>query len=322
MLLTEITFGGSLHRVSNEIVALEHFWDAQIASMFSIKYAIKHKGGGLVEPSYGIMDFLPSLFTGLSSYPVSCPIRLLHTNTDEASATVIFEGTAHLSSIERDSVKYDTYAKAYDTKVTDESYSGTLESIFLSACTTLGLTLDSSNARIVSPAVNYTATGEKILVDNLSDIARFFSHLFYIQEEILYLIDMLLETETVNLTEFDIYPSGYTYNKPVSIFKTGSDSTEASIDGSYSYGDEDVISPQCHTAVNNSEAALSDRKLIIEKPKILLKFPLDNVYRAGTKLVLIDESKEITLNVAATVRSVTWNFDTYECVVEGDSVFT
>ena len=321
MLLVEITFDSIIHRVSDEELALESYWADKVGSLDSVKYSIKAAGGGYVKPTFGGIDFLPSLFTGRTEYPVSCPIRILHTNDTEANAVVILEGTAHLTNIERDSVKYTIYATEYDTKVTDAAYSGTLESIFTTACTTLGLTLDATFGRVVSPAVSYTASGEKVLVDNLSDMAKFFSHLFYIESGILYLIDMKRDTQTVNLTEFDIYPSGYTYNPPVSIFKTGADTSEASVDGSYSYGDEDDISPQCHTDIVNSETALTDRKVILESPKILMKFPLDSVYKPGVKLILIDESQEITLNVEAKVRSVIWNFDSYECVVEGEGVF-
>ncbi len=321
MLLIEITFNAVVHRISDEDLPLEHYWTAMVASMSSVKYATRHPGGGYVEPSFGDLDLLPSLFAGESEYPISCPIKIMHTKDTEANAVTILEGTAHLTDIARASVKYDIYATEYDDKVEDAVYSDTLLNIFTTACSTLGFTLDSTHARVVSPAVSYTATGEKVLIDNLSDMARFFSHLFYIEDDVLYLIDMLLETQTVNLTEFDIYPSGYTYEKPVSIFKTGSDTTEASVDGSYSYGDEDSVSPQCHTTIANSETALTDRKTILESPRIQMKFPLDNVYKAGTMLTLTDESQEIPLNVQAKVRSVIWNFDSYECVIEGEGAF-
>jgi len=320
-LLVEVTFNSTLHRVSDEMLPLEHFWDAQVSVASDIKYSIRNRGGGYVEPSFGSLTFLPSLFSGETEYPISCPIKLLFTDSDEASATTILEGTAHLSNIERDGVTYVIYATEYEDKVTDIAYSGTLESIFTTACTTLGLTLDATNARVVSPAVSYTATGEKVLIDNLSDMARFFSHLFYIEDSILYLIDMLTETSVVEITEFDIAPSGYTYDKPVSIFKTGSDTTEASVDGLYGYGDEDSVSPQCHVTVANSETALADRKTIFESPNIRLKFPLVDVYKPGIALLLVDESQEITLDVKAKVRSITWNFNDYECVVEGEGEF-
>lgn len=321
MILIEFTFSSTIHRISDEMIALDHFWDSKVASNSSIKYSLKSIGGGMIEPSFGNISILPSLFDAETEYPISCPIKIMHTDTDEASATTVLEGTAHLKTIKEDSVDYELFPPEFDTKVDDITYNDTLINVFSAACTTLGVTLDSTNARAVSPAVNYKATGEKVLVDNLSNMARFFSHMFYIEDGILYLIDMLTETAVVDITEFNILPSGYTYNKPVSIFKTGSDTTEASVDGTYSYGDEDSISPQCHTTIANSETALTDRKTIIESPQIRLAFPLDIVYKPGVKLVLKDESQEITLNSEAKVRSVSWDFDSYECVVEGEGVF-
>lgn len=321
MLLIEFTFNNIIHRISDEAIPLAHYWDAYVSSLDSVKYSLKQPGGGFVEPSFGSVSLLPELFRGEPRYPVSCPVKIMHTNDTEAHAITILEGTAHLSNIERDSIKYDIYAPEYDTKVTDAVYSDTLLNIFTESCDTLGLALNSNSARLESPDVDYTASGEKILINNLSDMAKFFSHLFYIEAGVMYLVDMLGETKEVNLTEFEIYPSGYTYINPISIFKTGTEATEASVDGKYSYGDEDSISPQCTTDITDSETALTDRKSILESPKILMKFPLDKVYKPGTKLILTDESQEITLTVEAKVRSAIYNFNDFECVVEGEGKF-
>ncbi len=179
----------------------------------------------------------------------------------------------------------------------------------------------SDDARVASPAVSYTASGEKLLMDNLSDMAAFFSHLFYIEDNILYLIDMLGYSNEVQLTEFDIFPSSYKYHAPVAVYKTGSDSTEAAIDGVYLYGNECTISPQCNTDVSLSEDALTKMQSVCIRPRAELKFPLEDVYTPGTKLVLLDESMENPLDMEIYVRSVTWNFDSHDYVIEGDGEF-
>jgi len=129
---------------------------------------------------------------------------------------LIVEGTAHLRAPSRDSVKYDIYGPQIETRVTDAKYTGTLQEVFAAACITLGLAFDYTYARAVSPVVDYTADGERLLTDNLSVMAEFFSHRAPIENGTLYLIDCLLDNGPVlELTEFDIFPSSYPAPAPI-----------------------------------------------------------------------------------------------------------
>lgn len=220
MLLVQMTIGGSVKYFSNDFLDIQHFYDPYVASLAQLRFETREVYGGFAEPTFGQIDLLPTAFTGNWPPPVSCAIKILIAVTGETDAETMFEGTAHLATIGRDSVVYDLFGPSITTTVIDGVYSGTLNAVFTAACSTLSLTLNTTYARATSPAVSYTADGEKLLIDNLSDIAAFFCHRFYIQGSTLYLVDCLLDNGSVLvLTEFDIFPSNYTQPKPYKQFQ-------------------------------------------------------------------------------------------------------
>lgn len=321
MLLTEHSISAQTVRLSNEWLALEHQWDAGIASFAAVKIACRKSYGGYVETVFGRMDVLPDTYDQSWPPPTSYPVTAKIASTDEATAAVMFDGTAHRERIKRDGIEYQLYGQSFTASVTDHVYSGSLVDVFSDACTALGLTLNSSAARSTAPAVDYTAKGEKLIIDNLSDISAFFSHCFYIQSGTLYLIDMLADNGSTILTEFDIFPSVYNDPTPVTSVKATVLSTEYSVAGSSGYGGSSAevsISPVCHTAQANIETALSDIKTIIERPSMQLIKPLSEPPAIGQRINITDESTWKPLNVWARVRSITWDFDQEQCVIEGE----
>lgn len=220
MLLVQMTIGGATKYLSNDFLDIEHFYDAYVASLSQLRIETREVYGGFAEPTFGSIDLLPTAFTGNWPPPVSCAIKVMIAVTGESDAETLFEGTAHLNKIGRDSVFYDLFGPSYTTMVIDGIYSGTLNAVFTAACSTLGLTLNTTYARATSPTVDYTADGEKLLIDNLSDIAKWNTHRFEIKGGTLYLIDCLLDNGSVlALTEFDIFPSSYTQPKPYKQFQ-------------------------------------------------------------------------------------------------------
>lgn len=215
MLLVKLTVGVTNHYVSNEHLAIERFYDARVASLSQLRVATRQPYGGFAEPSYGQIEFLPTVFTASWPPPMSCPIVISIAVTGESDAEIIFEGTAHLNEPKRDGIIYDLYGPEITTTVTDAVYADTLVNIFSAACTTLSLTLDSTKARVSSPAVDYMADGKNLLIDNLSDMAAFFTHRFYIENSTLYLIDCLLDNGTLAMTEFDVFSPSYPAPSPI-----------------------------------------------------------------------------------------------------------
>ena len=96
MILVEMTINGTTYYISDEYInTLTHMWDGVIQSFSPIQYAIRSLAGGYVEPIYGDINLSPELFEDEWPPPVSCAITVKITDTTEAVATTIFDGTAH-----------------------------------------------------------------------------------------------------------------------------------------------------------------------------------------------------------------------------------
>lgn len=313
-LLIEATVNGVKKYISNEPVDFGgRFYDPYVIKMGSIKISSPKQHGGYAKLSFSDFTISPDFFD--DEYPVSMYIDVKYVENGEV--TKLLESTAHRSSIARDGISYKLYGSDYSEVLTSQAFTGTLGSIFqtYTGSSHLNLTLDASLARDPSPGVNYTASGE--LLDILSDIASFFSHVFYIKDNTLYLVDVKHELSIENITDFDyLVGAKYRDNQPYNLFKSGN----YSIAGSYSYGGEYDISPVCHTTQSNIESAIQDVKDILESKKIQVSFPIGHKnINIGDRLKWVDQSLSVPVAIEILVSSITYNFDKFDYTCEGNS---
>lgn len=80
--------------------------------------------------------------------------------------------------------------------------------------------IDTSVARGTSPSISYWATSQTPLIDFMSEICAFFTHYFYVEDDILTLGDMLLDNDTDTLDEFDYFDSSYNSPDAISQLKS------------------------------------------------------------------------------------------------------
>jgi hypothetical protein len=78
------------------------------------------------------------------------------------------------------------------------------------------LSLITTNARVVSPDISHWATSQMPVIDFMSNLCAFFTHYFYIKEDVMYLGDMLLDNGTDTADEFDYFDATYTAGEPTS----------------------------------------------------------------------------------------------------------
>jgi len=322
-LLSEVTINATLHRVSDAWQTLTNLWKPQISSYMPTKFGTAQRWGGYAEAKFGSRSFSPELFNNHWPPPNTITVKDQLTESDEASAVTVFEGNLHLNSYNEMEISYNSYGALFSTKETDAVYNDTLVNIFTTAVgvTKLNLTLDSTAARAVSPAVVYTATGEKMLIDNLSDMAAFFSHAFYIENGTLYLIDLLLDNGTSTLDEFGFFMgSEYRAATPYSLIKGGGFFK----DGAYKYGQELNISPVCHTVQANIEAALADIKTIVEYDFYRFRVipEADKLPVIGQKITITNESLQSTTTTWLRVTDFSPDIFKSEILVEGFGVST
>jgi len=107
--LVEFTINGTLNRLSEEGIALTHWWDNKIMGYTAPAYKMEYLYGGYCKMSFGEIILSPDLFSSDWPPPLACAITDKYTATTEAAASTIFTGVAHLNTINRESIVYDIY---------------------------------------------------------------------------------------------------------------------------------------------------------------------------------------------------------------------
>ena len=321
MILVTMTINAVDYQISTRQLSLETAWNDDIIDAGNISYQLASKYGGYAKPSFGEIELKPSLFSAANwPPPDSCAVVIEYTASTEAAAEELFAGTAHLRSFDREGVVYDLYQDEYDSYLDAGAIADDLDDVFTTYTggAYLNLTLNTTYARATAPAVSYTTTSKQTTIQVLSDIAQFFSHLFYIRGTTLYLVDMLRANGSEDIDEFDFYPARYEANEPYSIFLTDVDS----VDGSYPYGGELNVTPVCHTLAANRELALADIKTIIERQRTVIEKPIDSssIPVPGMRFNFLDESTVHDIDVAMFARNITFDMNTEDITIEGDFV--
>lgn len=325
-LLVDLTIGSATIRVSTRAQKLENYlWLPRIKRFNNVKYGLPCDYGGYAKVQLtGKIEIVNTAFkeTGNWPPPVSMSATVRQTLTTEAAAVTLFTGTFHLDRIGEQTSEFDMYGDDdFDQTETDQAYSGTLVQVFQSHYGTLGLTsLNTTYARSPSPDVSYTASGENLLIDDLSDIAKFLSHWFYIDKaaSTLHLVDMMTDVGSISL-KTDQFRRGTKLPQPnpVSLVKCSQGGNEYSVSGDYSYGKKASISPVCHTTQTNIEDALADIYDLIKLPRLYLKAKLDNDIVLGRK-VTVEPRYLQPLTAWARARKITYDHAKQEMIIEGE----
>jgi hypothetical protein len=234
------------------------------------------------------------------------------------------------------------------TPVGELTFSGkgsndTLLEVFQWATTGV-LTVNHTYDRTISPTINYYQADQIYFPDFLSEIAKWFTHLFYIRSGTLYLVDMLIDAGSEATTEFDFFKSGYTFNAPAKKLTAsypfrisgewydgsgGSsgvclrESTKVvSIESGYAYGDTDQdFSPPYCTGIIPITTVLQNILTILNRAQVSISVPFSTSLQSpGRKITWLNESYPYNISTDTWVRTVTYDFDNNEITIEGDCV--
>jgi hypothetical protein len=244
-------------------------WEPFITAYTPIKIGLPQIYGGYAKPKFGSRSFSPDLFVDDWEPPKTITVKDMLTDSTEAAAVTVFEGTLHLDSYNETEVTYNAYGSAYTTTINGTSLNSNLISLFTTYCgaSYLNLTLDTTDARAATVLIDYNVDGEVVLIDEMSKWAAFACHAFYIDDGTLYLIDMLTgSSDTQSLDEFGYFMgSEYQAPEPVSLFKSEEqDGTKHSLDGAYKYGSVITLDAlDDNTATNTTQMA--NTKTIVDK---------------------------------------------------------
>jgi len=238
MILVEFTINSVVNRISDEYCYLTHQWVRKIKDLTPPRYSIKSYVGGYVEPESGKIVLSPDLFASDYPPPVSCAISIYITDTTEEAAVLMFSGTAHLESIGQSEISYGLFGEEYSLTLSEKTYiDDTLSDVFDTYCASayLGLTLNTTYARVTQPSVYNVFEEGEIVIDMLSKLAEATNHLFYIKNGTLYLVDMLLSNGSALTPGIRIYPPEYKY-LPAYKQYTSEAIKKYKLAGSYAYG--------------------------------------------------------------------------------------
>ena len=321
MLLTEININGTVNYVSIEGHGLVHNWIPRIMSFDAPMLATPSDHGGFARMQFGNITLMPLLFSADYPPPVSCPIAIYYTDTTEAARELVFIGTAHLNSFDRESVTYSLYGPTYNETIADATaYNNTLNSVLTAILTAIPeiTTVDTTYARAVSPNVTYTTSGVTLAVDLASAIAEFCSHLIYVVGSTAYLVDMKLDNGTWTLTEYKFFAfPKYPRKPPVSIITSGGQS----VPSVYPYGQPLNVAPY-HATGANILTAITDILAIENAQRVTLDVPMiaGNFPLPGRKIVIPDTAHVANLSSWVRARKLRYDFLNNQINIEGEGV--
>ena len=202
----------------------------------------------------------------------------------------------------------------------------------------LNLNYDNTKAESPSPAVNWWASSQRVLVEFLSDLAATRTHMFYVRDETLYLIDMDVDNGSRALTEGDIFEPQYDYEPPVAMITAKWQKREAveetigkyikdikhetSQSSGYRHGREWDME-MFHDVTAVIDVLLGDILTIVHKPRVRVPLPLlGSLPAPGEAISYTDESMVRDMTVSFRCRNVTYDFDNDEVFVEGEGALS
>ena len=325
MILVKTTIDGTLHRVSNEVLSLDHLWYPYVISISNPMMSLPTDHGGWCRMTAGDIVFAPKLFDDDWPPPKTIDVEIDYTATTEAAATTIISGTAIRREIDYKSVTYTLKQPDYDETVSDGTvYNDTLNNVMTTILTGISeiSTVNTSNARATSPSVNFTTSGDQLNIELASKIVSSYTHLFYIDGSTAYLVDMKSYVDTHDLTEYQFFPPKYWDKEPIASVKeitTGNDYTRFS---SYPQGVEMTVDVY-HSTEANINTALDDIITIENRVRCSVRIPMaEAIPSPGDRIRFNDTRTRNDLSVNIRARVFRYDLNRGMINVEGEGWIT
>jgi hypothetical protein len=317
MLLCELTVNSVVKYVSKDGYAGTHNWRRWIKGFDAPVLACASDHGGYARMEFGSITFSPELFLSDWPPPVNCAISIYYTDTTEAAKELVYAGTAHLSSFDREGITYDLFAPSYSTQSPTGAKNATLNSLLTTILTTIPeiTSVDTTYARASSPNVTTTLSAA-LAIDQASNIAQFYSHCFYIVGATAYLVDMLLDNGSRSASEYEYFAfPTYQYKTPYRKASAGSVTRYSD----YPYG-EALTETQFHNTTANIQDALDNILDIENSPRACITIPMEagKFPTIGEKITFPDTGNVVDLSSYIRVRKITYDFMAEEIMIEGE----
>lgn len=244
----------------------------------------------------------------------------------------------------------DTFTLAYQVEGKQKTICGTgadttLDEVAEYCADRLNLSYVNTYARSPSPSVARWETSQQTVVDFLSKICASFTHLFYIKDGDLVLVDMFKSNGDRTLTEFQFF-RGVRYQKFNPVKKLLSEWTTHSAAGAqeyddyqdrdshfiqaddnfaeelmYDYGDEISIEA-FHEKKSNVLSALVCIRVVYESDKATISIPFGaSLPVPGERLTWTDSNVPIAIPGYIRARDINFDFGNEEVQITGEGLF-
>jgi hypothetical protein len=321
MLLCELTVNSVVKYVSKDGYAGTHNWRRWIKGFDAPVLACASDHGGYARMEFGSITFSPELFLSDWPPPVNCAISIYYTETTEAAKELVYAGTAHLEEFNRESISYGLFAPSFDDQSPTGAKNDTLNAVMTTILTAIPeiTSVNTDYARASSPNVTTTLSAA-LAIDQASNLAKFYSHCFYVVGATAYLVDMLLDNGSRTLAEYEYfaYPT-YQYKTPYRKATAGSVTRYSD----YPYG-EALTETQFHNTTSNIQSALDDILDIENSPRVAFRIPMEagKFPTIGEKITFSDTGNVVDLSSYIRVRKIIYDFMEEKIEIEGEGAIS
>lgn len=196
---------------------------AGIITMDEIRVGTAQPWGGFAELEYGSLTLSPDVFAADWPPPAKMDIRVCYGTAGESDEQMLLMGSAYRQETRADGIVYGMYPPPFGTTVTDETFYGGLLNLFDTHCATLGLTLDKGCYDDLgtywgegpNPIIEYNASGSRVLINVLSELAAWTSYRFVVEGTTLKLIHSSYSNgPPMALDPHDIMATSYPASQP------------------------------------------------------------------------------------------------------------
>ncbi|MBU1621828.1 MAG: hypothetical protein KJ604_20420, partial [Gammaproteobacteria bacterium] len=120
MILITVTINATAHRVSDELLTLEHSWLPYVFDFSAPQYRIAKQYGGWVRLGFGDIALSPDLFASDWPPPKNATATVQYTASTEAAAVTLFSCSMRLKTFGQTFVKYEMFEPVYPQNVLNE----------------------------------------------------------------------------------------------------------------------------------------------------------------------------------------------------------
>jgi len=200
----------------------------------------------------------------------------------------------------------------------------------------LNLTYNNSKKRTVSPSINYWASSQMFLIDFLSELTSYATHLFYILAGTLYLVDMKRDNGTHSAGRF--FGAKYEFETPVSLVRSKWSTREAVTEGigsyikstdhestrktAFAYGKEISFAPYHDIPVYVKTAQMDVLTFLLQQ-QIEIEIPSEgDLIVPGQLISWTDTALRNSTSYEIYARSIRYNFDKESVIIIGEKKIT